>query len=176
MDPILYAYDRVTGALLGTAAFMPNPERPEAPLQPAFTTLEVPPDVPAGQVAIWRGAWGLDADRRGEIWWKGTDPILIEVPGDPAALGLTDKPVLPPAPPPTSCTKLGLKRAFAEKGLWPTVRSYIAADEDRQEDWDLATQIYLTDPLVTDAVAALAAAGIAVDPVDLATRANALVA
>lgn len=81
-----------------------------------------------------------------------------------------------PTAPPIACTKLGLKRAFTEMGVWPKVRDFIAADADRQEDWDLATELKLTDPVMTDAIAAFAAEGIEIDALKLATRANQLVA
>ena len=89
-----------------------------------------------------------------------------------------DAPILT-APPPTSCSKLGLKRAFDEKKLWTTVRAMIASDAGMQEDWDLAVELRITDPIVRKAVAGLAQLGIPLSDADvqaLVTRANALVA
>lgn len=87
----------------------------------------------------------------------------------------------PPAPSalPSSCSKLGLKRAFEEKGLWPTVRGMIASSADLTEDWNLAIELRISDPLIKTAVAALAQQGIALSDADvqaLVTRANELVA
>lgn len=85
----------------------------------------------------------------------------------------------PVAGPNSSCSKLGLKRAFDEKGLWPTVRYMISSSADMQEEWDLAVQIRISDPLIKTAVAALAQQGIALSDADLqalVNRANALVA
>lgn len=81
-----------------------------------------------------------------------------------------------PPPAPTSCSRLGLKRAFDELGLWPTVRAMIEADADRAEEWSLATVIRRADPLVQGAIAALTAGGVAVDVDALLVRANALTA
>ncbi len=119
------------------------------------------------------------ADHRGETWFKGAEPVLVDFLGDPAAQDLTAEPVLPPAPPPSSCSKLGLKRAFTERGLWPTVRAMLSSDADMQEDWDLAVELRITDPIVKKAVAGLAQLGIPLSDADvqnLVTRANELVA
>lgn len=56
---------------------------------------------------------------------------------------------------PTSATKLGLKRAFDEIGLWTQVKAKIAADPDAQEEWDLALEIKESDPLTQKLIAAL---------------------
>ena len=94
---------------------------------------------------------------------------------DPRTLTLS----APPPILPTSCSKLGLKRAFDEKGLWSSVRTMIASQPDMQEDWDLAVELRISDPIVQKAVAGLAFLGIALTPDDvqaLVTRANELVA
>jgi hypothetical protein len=58
-------------------------------------------------------------------------------------------PFVPPAPPvPPSASKLGLKRAFAELGMWEQVKAALAANEDAQEEWDLAIEIKRTDAIV----------------------------
>lgn len=109
----------------------------------------------------------------------GVDPDLAKVHApfeqrryDPDTLSITDWPVRVP----TSCSRLGLKRAFDELKLWPTVRAMIEADPDRAEEWSLATTIRPTDPLVQGAIGALAAAGVAVDVDQLLVRAAALTA
>jgi hypothetical protein len=90
------------------------------------------------------------------------------------AAGNTPVPyVAPPAPVPTFCTKLGLKRAFDELGQWATVRAAIAANANTQEEWDLATEIKRVDPLVQGMIAALSLTSEQVD--NLLIRANALV-
>lgn len=93
-----------------------------------------------------------------------------------AAIAAHDPSKPAPAPAPTSCTRLGLMRAFSELGLWPQVKAFIAGDETRQEQWDLATTLKLSDPIMVAAIQAFALSGIMIDPVKLATRANELVA
>jgi predicted site-specific integrase-resolvase len=173
--------DARTGVLVGPAGIHPDPMNPGAFLEPAFTTAIAPPtEIPAGEAAVFADdAWALVPDHRGETWFQGAEPISIERLGDPTTQGLTKDPVLPPPPPPSSCSKLGLKRAFTEKGLWPTVRAMIASDADMQEDWDLATELRITDPIVRKAAGGLTLAGIPLSDADvqaLVTRANKLVA
>jgi hypothetical protein len=77
----------------------------------------------------------------------------------------------PPAP--TSCTKLGLKRAFDELGQWTTIRTAIESNANTQEEWDLATEIKRTDSLVQGMISSLQLTPEQVD--NLLIRANALV-
>ncbi len=91
-----------------------------------------------------------------------------------AAGGVPDPYVPPSLPVPTSASKLGLKRALAEIGLWDQVKAAIAADPDIQEEWDLAIEIRRTDPLVERLVAALGLAPAEVDAILI--RSNELVA
>ncbi|MBN4095658.1 hypothetical protein [Methylobacterium sp. OT2] len=180
-DLTRYAYDARTKVYAGVTEALPDPMNSERLLEPAFTTAIAPGDVPLGQAAVWNGAgWTLTQDHRGETWFKDTTPVLIDFLGDPAAQGMTpDAPPLPEPPPPSSCSKLGLKRAFDEKGLWSTVRAMIASSAEMQEDWDLAIELRISDPIVREAVAGLAQLGIPLSDADvqaLVTRANELVA
>ena len=80
----------------------------------------------------------------------------------------------PPLPVPTSASKLGLKRALAEIGLWDQVKAAIAADPDIQEEWELAVEIRRTDPLVQMMIDAI---GLTPEQADaILIRANELVA
>jgi hypothetical protein len=90
-----------------------------------------------------------------------------------AAGGIPDAWVEMPAPVPTSCTKLGLKRAFDELGQWANVKAAIASNANAQEEWDLATEIKRVDPLVQGVIAALGLTEAQVD--NLLIRATALV-
>lgn len=175
-----YAYDARSGAYVGETEAQEDPMNPGGLLEPAFSTDVAPPEAQADKVAVFTlGTWHLVADYRGQVWFKGADPVLIDFLGDPVEQGLTQQPVIPPAPPPSSCSKIGLKRAFDEKGLWPTVRAMIASSADMQEDWDLAVELRITDPIVKEAVAGLAQLGIPLSDADvqaLVTRANELVA
>ncbi|UGA45946.1 hypothetical protein HU230_0007885 [Bradyrhizobium quebecense] len=88
---------------------------------------------------------------------------------DPAVIAFLE----PPARVPSSCTKLGLKRAFDELGTWASVKAAIAADANVQEEWDLATEIRRSDSLVQHMITVV---GLSDDQVDsLLVRANALV-
>ncbi|BEV47346.1 hypothetical protein [Afipia carboxidovorans] len=81
----------------------------------------------------------------------------------------------PETPPiPDSASKLGLKRALDEIGLWQTVKAAIAADPDAQEEWDLAVEVKRTDPITQRLIAALSLSSEQVDALIL--RANELVA
>jgi hypothetical protein len=75
---------------------------------------------------------------------------------------------------PVSASKLGLKRAFGELGIWETVRSAIASNPDAQEEWELAIEVKRTDPLVQIMIAALNFGPTQVD--NLLIRSAALVA
>ena len=93
---------------------------------------------------------------------------------DPEHIGPT-QPYVSPAPAvPSSASKLGLKRALVEQGRWDMVKAAIAADADRQEEWDLATEIRRSDPITRGVIALL---NLSADQVDaLLIRATALVA
>ena len=91
-----------------------------------------------------------------------------------AAGGVPDPYVPPPLPVPTSASKLGLKRALAEIGLWDQVKAAIAAGPDIQDEWDLAIEIRRTDPLVQMMIDAI---GLTPEQADaILIRANELVA
>ncbi|MDP4005054.1 hypothetical protein [Methylobacterium sp. NEAU K] len=105
---------------------------------------------------------------------SGVDPteanplgLFEEMTFDPVSLTFS-APVAPTPPPPTSCTKLGLKRAFDQRNLWPTVREMIASNADMQEEWDLAVSVQKSDPLIQVAIAGLAQQGIAMSDADVA--------
>ncbi len=90
------------------------------------------------------------------------------------AAGNTPDPYVSPAPVvPDSATKLGLKRAFDELGIWDQVKAAIAADPDAQEEWDLALEIRRDDTLTQKLIAVLQLDAASID--HIITRANALV-
>jgi hypothetical protein len=72
-------------------------------------------------------------------------------------------PKVTPVTIPTSASKLGLKRALAELGLWVTARAMIAANPDTQEEWDLAIEIKRTDILTQGLITAMALTSVQVD-------------
>ncbi|MGR3495145.1 hypothetical protein [Citreimonas sp.] len=62
----------------------------------------------------------------------------------------------PPTPPlPATLAKLAIRDEAAAQGIWSDLKTFIAADADRQERWDLAIAIPTDDPILTDAQAAL---------------------
>lgn len=79
------------------------------------------------------------------------------------ALVATGCPIEPAIPEVVS--RLGLKRALAQRGSWPSVRAALAADPDRQEEWDLATGIRRGDPILAAIAADLGLAAGEVDDV-----------
>lgn len=97
-----------------------------------------------------------------------TDPLALfeEMTFDPASLTFS-APVVPTPPQPTSCTRLGLMRAFKARDLWETVRAMIAANSDLQEEWDLAVEIRKSDPLILTALGALTQLGIPFSDADV---------
>jgi hypothetical protein len=74
---------------------------------------------------------------------------------------------------PRIASKLGLKRALSEIGLWEAVKSAIASDPQIEEEWGLAVEIIRTDPLTQHIIARLALSNEQVD--SLILRAKALV-
>jgi hypothetical protein len=91
-----------------------------------------------------------------------------------AAGGVPDPYVAPAQVVPASASKLGIKRALAEIGLWDQAKAAIAADPGAQEDWDLAIEIRHTDPLAQKLINVMALAPSQVDAILI--RANELVA
>lgn len=97
--------------------------------------------VPPGAIAIDEVQWRAFLNHQGFRRWGGSGV----------------EPYEPPAPPPTvpaGASKLGLKRALAERGEWVAVRAALASDPDLAEDWALATEIRRADPLVQAMIAA----------------------
>jgi hypothetical protein len=168
MTVLRYAYDQRTGAFVGQIEAQESPLEPGVILEPAFSTPTEPPAASAKTAARWTGvAWTIMPDHRGEVWFSGMAPTVVDFLGDPAAHNLTAEPVLPPPPPPSSCSKLGLMRAFKARGLWETVRAMIASNADMAEEWALAIEIQKSDPLIQVALAGLAQQGIAMSDADV---------
>lgn len=92
----LYGFHNETGELLGVETPERDPLDPSRILAPAFTTSVAPPAFGDGQRPVFiGGAWSVVADHRGEVWYRGREPVLIETLGEPVD-GLT--PELAPLP------------------------------------------------------------------------------
>lgn len=110
---------------------------------------------PAGCIEITDAQWLEFTNNSGLRKWDGTKPVPYTPP--------TPAPVVP-----SSCSKLGLKRAFVQLNQWDQVKAAIAASADIQEDWDLATTISRTDPLVKSVQATLNLSDAQVDQILIA--------
>lgn len=77
--PNIYHYSPHTGELTGMGFPDPDPLILGNWLFPQYCTEVVPPDVPAGSVAVWqRGAWKVLEDHRGETYWLDGEKVVIE--------------------------------------------------------------------------------------------------
>lgn len=112
-------------------------------------------DAPAGQPAVWH------QESVGEVLAQfdlTTEELLEEC----AAAGVVPQTPEQPLPAktissaPSAASKLGLKRALSEIGLWGAAKAAIASDPDAQEEWDLALSISRDDPLARKVIAGLA--------------------
>lgn len=121
-------------------------------------------------------ASGFHANLRLSPWHPGYDAItaaiepFVVTPTTPSVVfaGEADWGV------PASCTKLGLMRALREAGEWSEIRAALQSNPDLWEEWELATELKRTDPLVQGVIAAR---GYTPDQVDrLIVRATDLVA
>lgn len=94
------------GVFVGEALAYESPLEPGVFHIPAGCIDHVPPAAAAGTAARWNGAgWGLFADRRGETWFDGAAPVVIDFVGDPAGRGYT------PTAPATSPSLVALRAA-----------------------------------------------------------------
>lgn len=81
-----------------------------------YTTDLAPPAREPGTAVVFRdGAWALVADHRGETWWDGHEPVVVEDLGDPAERGLSpvEPTPEPPAPTPGNIKDECRRRIFA---------------------------------------------------------------
>ena len=95
--PIAYVIDPLTGALLYSTPY-PGEDLEALCAMGQIATRVAPPAFAGGFVPRWKdGAWELQQDHAGEVWFTADGaPIVIEAGVDPAARGLTRDP-----PPPT---------------------------------------------------------------------------
>jgi hypothetical protein len=151
------------GQTVYTTVIINNPQTPSLPFRtpiiiqvPADTKLPVAGASIEGDLLL---AWFNAASAADQAAYL-TDTVVVAPPATQPG-------------PPTKASKLGIKRALDQIGLWATAKSAIAADPAVQEDWDLAVEISRYDPLTQSIVAALGLTSEQVD--DIIARANALV-
>lgn len=81
------------GLFIGEVSPEISPLEPGAYLIPGGCVETAPPDAVAGHVRRWNGnAWEQVADHRGETWYMGRGPVVIDFLGDPSAQGLSATP------------------------------------------------------------------------------------
>lgn len=118
-------YDAGTGAIVGLYSSDLHPEIP----QPAIALTD----------EQWQGMAASPSS------WSVVDGVAIYVDRTPSAAD-----ILTAARAVTSCTKLQAKRVLAPIGLWEAAKTYVAADPDRQEDYDLANELNRLDAWITE--------------------------
>ena len=147
---LVHNYDPETGEFMAAEAALILPGREEMPDSdlskfqiPAHCTLDPPPAVQDGEVALWDGsAWNVTMDCRGQTWYGGPenrDPIVVETLGNPQDNGYL------PAPAPLTQEEIAqqaleriesVKRevvSFAES-IGRTITGHVP--EHEKEGWD----------------------------------------
>ncbi|MDK2956536.1 MAG: hypothetical protein PWQ57_2032 [Desulfovibrionales bacterium] len=115
----IYAYDAATGAYLSSKEARESPLEPGTFLIPANATTTAPPNVAAGQAAVWdadAGAWTTVEDHRGEKVYSTGTGAAVEV----TALGALPGHVTASAPG-------EYQRWDAEANAWATDADALAA-------------------------------------------------
>jgi hypothetical protein len=161
----IWNYHPITGELLGPGVADPNPMEPGEWIMPAHATTASPGDPRAGHVYQFSGsAWQSVPDHRGEMWWRAdaefnTEPVLIDLIGDPAEFDPPLTNVEPPAPPvvvpPVVVTAKQIRLALNQIGFRAAVEGWVqAADQDTKDTWQYGTEFARADSPVTDAAEA----------------------
>jgi len=73
-----YSYNPITKEYIGEVNCQPNPLE-GGYLLPGHAVLDKPPIVEHQQIAIWKGAWEVRDDYRGEIYWDKTSKEEITI-------------------------------------------------------------------------------------------------
>lgn len=114
----LYAFRPDTGEYTGVVQADPSPMEDGQFLWPAHTTNVEPPKTASGAVAVWFGdSWEVRPDHRGEVWYRGNTPVLVDIVGDPSDIGLTSEPPALPPPPPPSATDVRIEASRRMQAL-----------------------------------------------------------
>lgn len=84
------------GLFIGEVQARESPLEPGIYLIPAGCVETPPPAAEAKTVAVWSvDAWVLVPDHRGDIWYGGSDPVIVDFIGDPVEQGLSPERVVP---------------------------------------------------------------------------------
>ena len=103
---IVYQTD-ADGSYIGEAVAFESPLEPGVFHIPAGCVESEPPSAPPNNAARWSdGAWIVVPDHRGETWYSGATPIVIDFLGDPSEHDLSASP-----PPPDLATAISTKIA-----------------------------------------------------------------
>jgi hypothetical protein len=97
----VYSYNTNTGEFLGSQDALESPLEHGVFLIPAGATEVQPPTPSIGSVAVFGdGEWTVLPDHRGETYWlaDGSEHVVDFI-GDLPENALSEKPVIPPAPP-----------------------------------------------------------------------------
>lgn len=87
------------GVYVGIATSYESPLEPGVFPLPAGCVEQAPPEPAAQQVAqMIDGVWELVPDHRGETWYLGQEPIIVDFVGNPRERGLSLVPVDVPVP------------------------------------------------------------------------------
>ena len=98
--PLQHSYHQTTGEYLGSSvpeydAMHLNKSNVLQFMDLPFTTFEPLPEFGANERPVFAGgAWHVLKDFRGQVWFNGAAPVVIDRLGDPAEGGLTPQPVV----------------------------------------------------------------------------------
>lgn len=159
----IWHYNPDTKELLGGGVADPCPVEEGAWLLPAFSTSAAPPELQAGQAAVFSGSgWSIVPDHRGETWWTAdakdnTAPHIVTAIGDPTGFDPPLTNVEPPAPPavtrPIVVSPRQIRQALSQLGLRLTVETWVqAADQDIKDNWQYAADFVQGRSLVDTAL------------------------
>lgn len=83
----VYQHDEF-GVYVGTTEAFESPLEPGVFHLPAGCVSLEPPKTAEDQAALWTGdAWTIVSDCRGQTWYSGASPVVVDFLGDPAASG-----------------------------------------------------------------------------------------
>ena len=137
MTKVVYQTD-YSGLLVGGVQARESPLEPGVYMIPAGCVEVTPPTAGPKKIAVWSGeTWALVADHRGEVWFRGDEPVTVDFVGDPGEQGLSlERPA--PGIDHLRATKLAAIRSAANAllaaGAPVTGGLHVALDEGSRSD------------------------------------------